>query len=132
MTPYEIQQSVARFLEENWAVTPIREINKDVTASAPFIEFYSKPGLVRGLEINGVAERVGVFMINIFTKLGVGVQEGDVYGGLLESLFWHRQIDDIVCEIGDMMPYTSDIGVDPVRQMYHHQTVIPFSVITEY
>jgi len=132
MTPYEIQKALGDFLSLNWTATTIRKINKDTAATAPYIEMYFRPGETFSLEIQGVGERVGVFMINIFTKIGVGTQEGSVYAGMLEDLFWHKKIEDIVCESGDVLPYTNDLGVDNLHQLYHHQVVIPFSVIMEY
>ncbi len=132
MTPYEIEKAVSDYLTLNWTATSIREINKDTTPTIPFIECYCKTGLNFSLEIQGYGERVGVFMINIFTKLGVGVQEGGVYAGLLEELFWHKKIGDIVCENGTILPYTTELGVDEALQAWHHQVAIPFSVLMEY
>lgn len=132
MTPYEIEKAVYDFLVANWTATGIREINKDTTPTIPYIECYFKPGQMFSLEIQGAGERVGVFMINIFTALGVGVQEGGVYAGLIEDLFWHKKISDIVCENGSILPYTSDLGADEDRQAWHHQITIPFSVVMEY
>jgi len=135
MTPYQIKKAVETYLSTNWSATSIRTINKDDAPALPFIECYFKPGNVTGLEINGVGERVGALMINIFTKKGVGTDEGLYYGGMLEDLFWHHTISNsngnIVCENGAIMPYTSEIGIDEALQAYHHQTVIPLSIIFE-
>ena len=131
MTPYEIEKAIADYLAANWTATSIRIINRDTTPTLPFIECHCKPGGMLGLEIQGAAERVGVFMINIFTQLGVGVQEGGVYGGMLEELFWHKSISGVTCENGAMMPHTQDLGKDEGLQAWHHQTVIPFNVITD-
>jgi len=131
MTPYEIETAIAAYLSANWTYTSIREINKGDAPSVPYIECYFKPGLMTSLEIQGAGERVGVFMINIFTKKGVGVQQGESYGGALEKLFWHKTISGVMCENNFMLPYTQFVGIDTALQACHHQTIIPFSVITE-
>ena len=130
MTLFEINKAIADFLKYNWEHTSIREINKDEAPALPYIEAFFKPGLVFNLEIQGVGERVGVVIINIFTTLGAGIQPGSAYGGELERLFWHLKLEDIVFE-SDFLPHTQDLGVDAALQAYHHQTTIPFSVITD-
>ena len=130
MTLFEIQEEIAAFIKANWSCTSIREINKDEAPALPYIEAFFKPGLMFNLEIQGVGNRIGVVIINIFTNLGVGVQQGSAYGGELELLFWHKRLEDIVFE-SDFLPYTQDLGVDAALQAYHHQTTIPFSVITD-
>lgn len=135
MTPYQINSAVNSYLASNWTQTSIRRINKDDAPSLPFIEAHFKPGGVVGIEIMGATVRSGVFMINVFTKKGVGTDEGLVYGGLLETLFHHKIITNsygkIICENDFVMPNTEQIGIDAARQAFHHQTIIPFSVITE-
>jgi len=130
MTPYEVEKAFADYLQANWTYTSIRLVNKDSQPTIPYIEAFFRPGKMFNAEIQGVGERVGVLMINIYTALGVGVQQGGAYGGKLEALFWHKKIDDIVCET-ELLPYTQDLGVDADLQAYHHQTIIPFSIITE-
>ena len=71
MTPYEIENAISVYLAANWTYTAIREINKDDAPSLPYIECYFKPGRMTSLEINGVGERSGVFMINIFFQVTV-------------------------------------------------------------
>lgn len=130
MTPYEIENAISTYLAANWSYTSIREINKDDAPSLPYIECYFKPGRMTSIEIQGARVRDGVFMINIFTKKGVGTQQGDSYGGALEALFNHKTISGVTCENGTL-PYTNFIGIDGALQACHHQTIIPFSVITE-
>ena len=132
MTPYEIEKTISDFLKYAWTATAIRSVNKDPAPSLPFIEFHCKPGQTVPIEIQGYGERSGVFMINVFTGLGNGVAEGGAYSGLLEELFWHRKISDVICENGSMLPYTSDLGADAERQCWHHQVVIPFFNLMEY
>ena len=132
MTPYAIEKAVFDYLSINWTYTAIREINKEEIHAIPFIECYFKPGNISMLEINGFGERVGVFMINIFTKKGVGVQQGNSYGGKLEELFWHKEISGVTCENSFLLPSTKFIGIDDDLQACHHQTIIPFSVFMEY
>ena len=131
MTLYEIEQAISDYLEEEWWHTPVRLINKDDAPPLPFIECYFKPGNVNSLEIQGAGERVGVFIINIYTKKGVGVQQGMSYGDTLESLFWHKTISGVTCESDYLLPYTKYIGIDAALNACHHQTIIPFSVIME-
>ena len=132
VSTYDIDAAVQAYLATNWTYTSIRRINKDDAPALPYIECYTKPGGVFGLEINGVAERVGVFIINIFTANGVGVQQGFSYGSRLEELFWHKELGTgIWCENGSMMPSTEYIGIDAALQACHHKVTIPFSVITE-
>lgn len=131
MTPYEIENVISTYLAANWSYTSIREINKDDAPAIPYIECYFKPGNMTPLEIQGAGERVGVFMINIFTAKGVGVQQGNSYGGAIEKLFNHKTISGVTCESGALLPYTKFIGIDDALQACHHQTIIPFSIITE-
>lgn len=131
MTPYAINKAICDHLDNSWTATSIREINRDDAPALPFIEPYFKPGQMAPLEIKGAGERVGVFMINIFTKKGVGVQEGLVYGGLLETMFTHVDIDGVYCENSFLLPYTNFIGIDEELQACHHQTIIPFSVVAD-
>jgi hypothetical protein len=131
MTLYEIEKAISDYLKTNWTYTSIRLINKDDTILVPFIECYFKPGIISSLEIQGAGERVGVFIINIYTKKGVGVQQGNSYGGKLESLFWHKTISGVTCESDYILPYTKYIGIDAALNACHHQTIIPFSVIVE-
>jgi hypothetical protein len=131
MTPYLIEKAIADYLAANWTYTDIRLVNSGTTPSLPFIECYCKAGQIFAVEIGGAGERYGVFIINIFTPLGVGVQQGGAYGGKLEELFWHKNIDGVVCENGTLLPYTEDVGVDAALQAYHHKTIIPFFVIEE-
>jgi hypothetical protein len=130
MTPYEIENAIMTYLSTNWTHTSIREINKDDAPALPYIECYFKPGQMTSIEIQGAGVRTGVFMINIFTKKGVGVQQGNSYGGALESLFNHKTISGVTCE-NEALPYTKFIGIDATLQACHHQTIIPFSIITE-
>jgi len=131
MNPYEIEQAIDTYLAANWTYTPIRKVNTLGTVTIPFIESYFKPGQMVSLEIQGAGARSGVFMINIFTKKGVGTQEGAAYGGKIEKLFWHKTISGVTCENDFVMPYTQFIGIDEALQACHHQTIIPFSIITE-
>lgn len=132
MTPYEINTAGQLFLKNNWSYTNIREIAKDQKPELPYIEMYFKPGAVTGLEIEGAASRVGLFIINIFTVLNAGTAEGEVYAGDLENLFFHKEFGDgVYCEIGDTMPYSNYIGVDNELQANHHQVFIPFTIIWE-
>ena len=135
MTPYQINKTISDFLTTSWTSTSIRKINKDDAPSLPFIEMHFKPGQTSGVEIMGSSIKSGVFMINIFTKLGVGTDEGLVYGGMLETLFHHKTITNsygrIICENGFLLPYTENIGIDEALQAYHHQTVIPYSLIVD-
>ncbi len=131
MTPYEVEKAFADYLSTNWTYTDIRLVNKDTQPTLPYIEAHFRPGEMFNIEINGVGQRAGVMMIDIYTELGVGVQEGGAYGGKLEALFWHKTLSsDVVCET-ELLPYTVDLGVDAEKQAYHHQTIIPFFVITE-
>jgi len=98
MTPYEIEKAVADYLEDNWTYTPIRLVNSEDKPAIPYIECYFRPGQTFNAEIQGVGIKTGVFIINIYTKIGVGVQEGGSYAGKLEELFWHKKIDDVICE----------------------------------
>jgi len=135
ISTYDIDAAVQSYLSTNWAyktTCPIREVNKDFSKTLPYIECYTKPGAVTGLEIQGVAERVGVFIINIYTEKGAGVQQGFSYGSRLEEMFWHQTIGGgIVCENGSIMPSTEYIGIDDALDACHHQTRIPFWVLTE-
>lgn len=131
MTLYEIEDAISTYLAANWSYTSIREINKDDAPAVPYIECYFKPGIMTSLEMQGVGNRVGIFMINIFTQKGVGVQQGNSYGGKLEELFSHKTISGVTCESETIMPYTKFIGIDTALQACHHQTIIPFSIITE-
>jgi hypothetical protein len=131
MNPYEIEKAVSDFLTANWTYTSIRKINIDDAPALPFIECYCKPGAVSNLEIQGHGARTGVFMINVFTTKGAGVQQGGSYAGKLEELFWHRTILDIVCE-NALLPYTEFYGIDEALQACHHQVIIPFNIIMEY
>ena len=131
MTPYAIEKAISDYLATNWTYTNIRLVNSGTTPTLPFIECHCKLGQIFAIEINGVGERHGVFIINIFTALGVGVQQGGAYGGKLEEMFWHRTISDVVCENGTLLPYTENVGVDAALQSYHHKTIIPFFVIEE-
>ena len=85
-----------------------------------------------GLEIGGVAERVGVIHINIFTVMTTGDLPGLTYGGDLEKMFWHKSTGALYFENGDQMPSTYKSGIDEARQAYHFITKVPFNIITEY
>lgn len=132
MTPYEIHTQISAYLSDNWTLSSIREINKDTSKTIPYIELYFMPGIIESLEIQGVGNRVGVFIINIFTQKGIGVQQGEYFGGELEKLFWHKTISGVTCESNYILPYTKFIGIDDDLQACHHQTIIPFHVIMEY
>ncbi len=129
MTPYAIQRAAEIFLS-TWTTTSIRYVS-EVEPALPYIEPHVLFGSVTGLEIQGAAERVGVIAINIFTVRSAGDLEGLTYGGALEVMFWHEQTGNLFFENGSIMPSTSKIGVDEVRQAFHHQAQIPFSVIME-
>lgn len=131
MTLYEIEQAITEYLADNWEHTSIRRVNKDDAPSLPYIECYFKPGQMANLEIQGAGARAGVFMINIFTKKGWGTGPGASYGDTLEKMFWHKTISGVTCEDGFLLPYTNFIGIDTALQACHHQTIIPFSIITE-
>lgn len=131
MKPYQVHDAVKTYLQTNWTTTSIREPGKDQKPSLPYVEPYFVPGMVSALEIGGAAERVGIFKINVFTKLGAGTKEGEVYGGMIEDLFHHHNINSLYFENGDVMPRTEWIGVDKALQANHHQVTIPFSVIWE-
>jgi len=131
MKPYAIHDAISTYLDTNWTDTSILEANKGPKPSLPFIELYFLPGGVEAIEINGAAVRSGVFKINIFTKLAVGTREGEVYGGMIEDLFFHETIGGVTCENGDMMPNTEYLGLDKALQACHHQVTIPFSIIME-
>ncbi len=131
MSLYKAEKAIFDYLSENWTYTPIREVNKDRKKPVPYIEMYFKPGKVFALEIKHAGLRTGVIIINIFTPKGVGTQQGAAYGGKLEDLFWHKDIDGVVCENDGMLPYTSFIGIDEALQACHHQTIIPFNIIKE-
>ncbi len=131
MTPYEIEKATADFLALNWSYTPVRLVNSEDKPALPYIECFFRPGQTFNAEIQGVGIKTGVFIINIYTKIGVGVQEGGVYAGKLEELFWHKQIEDIAFE-NDLLPYSEDVGIDEELQAYRHKVVIPFDVILEY
>ncbi|HCY86593.1 MAG TPA: hypothetical protein DHV36_15775 [Desulfobacteraceae bacterium] len=131
MKPYEINETAMGYLKANWSATQIRDILKKNKPEPPFIEPHFLPGGVTALEVDGAAERNGVLKINIFTKLGAGTKEGEVYGGMLEDLFHHYSIGHLLFENGDIMPWTEWVGVDKSLQAGHHQTTIPFSVIWE-
>ena len=134
MTPYQINSAVQSYLSSNWTATAILTDNISSTVSPPFISVYFKPAGIEGIEINGATLRVGVFIINIFTKKGVGIAEGLTYGGMLEALFHHKTITSqygrITCENEFIQPHTENIGLDTDLQAYHTRTVIPFYVIS--
>lgn len=130
MTPYQINKAITDYLVANWTHTSIREINKDDAPALPYIEMYFRPGKV--FELDTVAyNRPGIFKINIFTALGVGTQQGESYGGALEDLFRHQTIGGVYCSASGLVPWTEDLGIDESLQGYHHQTNIPFTVISE-
>lgn len=131
MKPYEINTAISEYLELYWDFTEFRRVAQDPKPNLPYIEIYFLPGSVTALEINGVAHRVGVFKINIFTVLGSGTMQGEAYAGEIEELFFHKEIDGVWCENGDIMPHTEYLGVDSTLQANHHQVTIPFSVIME-
>lgn len=131
MKPHEINTAISDYLKANWDHTSIRRVSQDQQPDLPYIESYFLPGENTGLEINGASNRVGVFKINIFTQLGAGTIQGEAYAGVIEDLFFHKDIGGVVCEIGDIMPHTEYLGVDNDLQANHHQVTIPFSVITE-
>lgn len=131
MKPHEINAAISSYLETNWTYTSIREVAKDQMPDLPYIEAYFLPGMVTALEINGAANRVGVFKINIFTILGAGTVQGEAYAGEIEDMFFHKDIGGVWCENGDIMPHTEYLGVDNALQANHHQVTIPFSVIME-
>ena len=131
MTLYEIWSAIFTYLTQNWTYTSIRETNKDDAPALPFIELHFNPGQMIPLEIQGAGERVGTFAINIFTAKGVGIQQGITYGGKLEVLFNHKTISGVTCESGTLLPHTKFRGIDEALQACHHQTIIPFSIITE-
>ena len=131
MTLLEIEQAVYNYLVDNWLLTPILPGNIKTVMVAPYIEFLCTPGQINALEIQGAGERVGIFVINIYTAIGIGVQEGNSYGSSLESLFWHKTISGVTCESGTVLPYTKFLGENEEKSVCHHQTIIPFSVITE-
>jgi len=132
-TPYDIQKAFDNFLDINWGVietTAVRKTSNPAPA-LPYIEGHVIFGDVFAIETMGAAERVGVFIINIFTRTDAGDLEGYAYGGQIEALFWHEKIDNIWCENGDLLPSTRKIGKDNDRQAFHFQTTIPFSVLME-
>ena len=131
MKPHQINSAISSYLSTNWTYTSIREVAKDQKPTLPYIESHFLPGGVTALEINGAANRVGVFKINIFTILGAGTTQGEAYSGAIEELFFHKDIGGVVCENGDIMPHTEYLGVDNALQANHHQVTIPFSVIME-
>jgi hypothetical protein len=133
LTPsvYSVENAVSTYLATNWTYTSIREINKDDAPAIPYIEMYCKPGRVFELEIGGCGERSGIIKINIYTAKGVGVQQGFSYGGKLEELFWNQDISGVICQNESIQPYTEFIGIDEALQACHHQTTIPFWVLTE-
>ncbi len=132
MKLYQIHDTVFEHIKANWDKTDIREPGKDHERPAlPYIEPYFLPGGVSALEINGVAERIGIFKINIFTVSGAGTRQGEYYGGLIEEIFWHQTIEGVFFENGTLMPKTEWLGIDPAIQANHHQTTLPFSLIWE-
>jgi hypothetical protein len=130
MTPYEIAQAFKAVLEAEWTACPIRFPNTTDAPEPPFIEVFFRYGATFNLEIQGAGNRTGVVLVNIWTPKQKGIEQGANYGGMLERMFWHRKIEDIVCE-GDLLPYTNEVGVDNQMSAFYHQTVIPFSIITE-
>lgn len=129
MKPHQINKDVTAYLKANWTYTNIREVAKDPKPALPYIESHFLPGGVTALEINGAANRVGVFKINIFTVLGAGTTQGEAYAGAIEDLFFHKDIGGVVCENVDIMPHTEYLGVDNDLQSNHHQVTIPFTII---
>ena len=131
MKPHEIRTSIYDYLAFNWDYTSIRRVAQDQKPDLPYIELHFLPGSISAIEINGYANRVGVFKINIFTILGAGTVQGEAYAGAIEELFFHKEINGVWCENGDIMPHTEYLGVDNGLQANHHQVTIPFSVIME-
>ena len=131
MTPYATQQAIDAFISDNWTTTSIRNAS-EAAPSLPYIEPHVLFGDMIGLEIGGIAERIGVIDINIFTRIDKGNLEGFAYGGSLEKKFWHKSTGSIYFENGSQMPSTRKIGIDKARQAFHFQTQIPFSIIMEY
>jgi hypothetical protein len=132
MNQYTIMTAVETYLSTNWTATPIRIVGRDDAPALPFIECHYKPALTTAIEINGHVHRKGVFMINTYTRLNVGLYEGWTYAGLLETLFFNKILSNhIVCENDFISPYSTHIGIDTELQAQHFQTVIPFSVISE-
>jgi len=133
-TPYQIEKALDDFIVDNWETpetTNVRWPAEDKPA-LPYIEPHFKPGQVLGLEIGGAAQRPGVLIINIFTRMNVSNKEGWAYAGKLEQLFWHEQIGNIICENGDLMPWTEGPAIDEALQAKKFTTKIPFTVIWEY
>ena len=130
MTPYEIQRAIDVFLS-SWTTTPIRYVSMPAPA-LPYIEHHLLLGDVIGLEIQGVAERVGVLAIDIFTVMTAGDLAGFSYGGSLEEMFWHKKTGRLFFENADQMPATTKAGIDEARRAFHFQTTIPLSIIMEY
>jgi len=130
MTPVEIQRAFDIFLSD-WTTTSIRWMSEPAP-SLPYIEPHILFGDMIGLEIGGVAERVGVIHINIFTVMTTGDLPGLTYGGDLEKMFWHKSTGALYFENGDQMPSTYKSGIDEARQAYHFITKVPFNIITEY
>jgi len=133
MTPYQINLAVQSYLSTSWTATPILTDNASSTLQPPFISVYFKPAGVEGIEIKGATIRVGVLIINVYTKKGVGIAEALTYGSMLEALFDHKVITSqhgrVICENEFMQPYTENIGLDTDLQAYHVKTVVPFCVI---
>jgi hypothetical protein len=119
-------------LSTNWKTTSIRIVGKDNAPALPFIECYYKPAQTTAIEINGYVERKGVFMINIYTRLNAGLDEGWTYAGMMEALFFHKTIgSNVLCENDNITPYSTHVGLDMEIQAQHFQTVIPYTVISE-
>jgi hypothetical protein len=130
VNPFEIINAIEDFITQNWQHTPIGYQNKKDDLSPPYIDVYIKFGEMANLEIKGAGSRTGITIINVFTEINVGTEQGADFCGKLEELFWHRKIEDIVFE-HDLLPYSRDLGLERDAIAYQHQVVIPFTIITE-
>lgn len=130
MTPYEINNAIISYLEANWNDTSIRKIGEQ-PPDVPFIEAHLIPAQTESLEIMGASEQPGVIMINIFTRGDAGVDEGWVYAGGLEDLFWNTETSNIYFENDGIKPYSKHLGIDDDLQARHFQVVVPYSILRE-
>jgi len=132
MSPLEIKRAVEEYLEDNWTRTPIEKRNEgfDPDPAVSFIIYNFNPGAVSSLEIRGAKYRTGVFIIQVFTPLNVGTDEGFSHGGRIEDLFVNQPLGDIEFQAGDMLPKTQPAQKDEELQMNQNNVIIPFTVIT--
>lgn len=127
MTPDEITRAFQTYFNQAWTTTPVAYDNVpfDIPQGQSWLRCSVRPGMATGDEAgdNGVALRSGATLVQVFTPVNTGSQDGGALAGQVEALFRKTTLPgSIYCE----EPYTTEVGVDKDSSMYLHLVSVPW------